>query len=475
MVRKVTEAKKKSSIIKKVALTTVIGMGLTFGSVYAEDSLPTIYHVYVDDEYIGAVEDKGIVQKYVQSQISDVQKDHKEYTLTTGEEISYVPEKVFDPSFNNQKVLDELKDEVSVEVETVGLSIGDETIAHLPTKEAAEEALQQLKLKYIDESTLKEVESNMKNSKKPEVKTGDSTIIDVTLSEEVSFSNEKTSLDDVLTVIDAVKLLQNGYLAEKKHKVAEGETLGEIAGQYDLDTDKLIELNKELKEDNPLQIGQELNVTEKQPYVDVIVKEETKKKETIDHETETKTSDSMYKGEEKVTQEGSDGEKVVHTATTKVNGKSTKTETLDEEVTKEAVNKLIVKGTKVKPSRGTGNFVRPTVGGTITSKQGQRWGSHHKGIDIAGVSDRTIKAADNGVVVSAGNSNDGYGNKIVINHNNGFKTIYAHLSSISVKPGQTVTRGSKIGMMGSTGHSTGVHLHFEVYKNGKLQNPLSHL
>ena len=96
----------------------------------------------------------------------------------------------------------------------------------------------------------------------------------------------------------------------------------------------------------------------------------------------------------------------------------------------------------------------------------------HRGIDIARPSSRTILAADNGVVVSAG-WDGAYGNKVVIDHNNGYKTLYAHLSSINVKVGQTVPQGANLGVMGSTGRSTGVHLHFEVTKNGSLVNPLS--
>src|SRR5699024_10251340 len=105
----------------------------------------------------------------------------------------------------------------------------------------------------------------------------------------------------------------------------------------------------------------------------------------------------------------------------------------------------------------------------------ERWGRTHKGIDIARPSNRAILAADHGVVTSAGYNSGGYGNKIVINHNNGMKTIYAHLDSISVKSGQKVEKGMEIGVMGSTGRSTGIHLHFEVYKNGKLKNPMSYL
>ncbi len=102
-----------------------------------------------------------------------------------------------------------------------------------------------------------------------------------------------------------------------------------------------------------------------------------------------------------------------------------------------------------------------------------RWGRYHKGIDIARPWDYTIKAADNGVVVSAGWAGS-YGNRIIIDHQNGMRTLYAHLSQINVSVGQTVAAGQKIGVMGSTGNSTGVHLHFEVYKNGVLQNPLSY-
>ncbi|MFK4998969.1 M23 family metallopeptidase [Bacillus sp. N9] len=126
------------------------------------------------------------------------------------------------------------------------------------------------------------------------------------------------------------------------------------------------------------------------------------------------------------------------------------------------------------PSRGTGSLAWPANGGYISSHMGHRWGKLHKGIDIARPSNYTIKAADNGVVVSAGWDNGGYGNKIVIDHQNGMRTVYAHLDSVGVSAGQTVEKGAAIGVMGSTGHSTGVHLHFEVYKNGKLENPVNY-
>jgi murein DD-endopeptidase MepM/ murein hydrolase activator NlpD len=127
---------------------------------------------------------------------------------------------------------------------------------------------------------------------------------------------------------------------------------------------------------------------------------------------------------------------------------------------------------QITPDAGTvvasGSFVWP-AGGTIT----QRFSWYHKGIDIASNAAPNILAADSGTVVIAGWLDGyGYGNRVMIDHGNGYRTLYAHLSRIYVVPGQTVSRGDAIGKMGSTGRSTGIHLHFEVIRNGVYLNPL---
>lgn len=128
---------------------------------------------------------------------------------------------------------------------------------------------------------------------------------------------------------------------------------------------------------------------------------------------------------------------------------------------------------QITPDAGTvvasGNFVWPTSGG-IT----QNFVWYHPAIDIANRAAPNILAADSGTVVGAGwLDNYGYGNRVIIDHGNGYRTLYAHMSAIYVVPGQTVSRGSAIGRMGSTGRSTGTHLHFEVIRNGVHLNPLS--
>lgn len=127
---------------------------------------------------------------------------------------------------------------------------------------------------------------------------------------------------------------------------------------------------------------------------------------------------------------------------------------------------------QITPDAGSvvasGNFVWPT-NGTIT----QNFVWYHPGIDIANKVAPNVLAADSGVITYASCLTYGYGCHVQINHGNGYTTLYGHFQQIYVTVGQTVGRGSAIGKMGSTGRSTGTHLHFEVIKNGVKLSPLS--
>lgn len=126
--------------------------------------------------------------------------------------------------------------------------------------------------------------------------------------------------------------------------------------------------------------------------------------------------------------------------------------------------------------RGNGWFIWPTDGRRISG-----WTFHdprnppHAGIDIGLRTGDPVYAADNGVVAYAGWNDWGYGYLIVLDHGNGFQTYYAHLSAIWVVCGQSVYQGTPIGAGGSTGHSTGPHLHFEIRYEGVPQDPLYYL
>jgi murein DD-endopeptidase MepM/ murein hydrolase activator NlpD len=114
--------------------------------------------------------------------------------------------------------------------------------------------------------------------------------------------------------------------------------------------------------------------------------------------------------------------------------------------------------------------------GKLTSRFGRRWGRMHKGIDIAGPVGTPINAAADGTVISAGWNSGGYGNLVELKHSDGTTTRYGHNSRLSVSVGQTVRQGQQLAEMGSTGHSTGSHLHFEIRPTGGTAvNPIAHL
>lgn len=121
------------------------------------------------------------------------------------------------------------------------------------------------------------------------------------------------------------------------------------------------------------------------------------------------------------------------------------------------------------------SIIQP-VSGVVTSRFGSRWGSSHKGIDIGAPKGSAVKAIAAGTVtLSKTGYNGGYGNYIIINHGNGVETVYGHNSALYVKEGQYVSQGQSIAGVGSTGRSTGNHLHLEIRINGVAHNPQNYL
>lgn len=467
----------KNKILKKAFFSLAFAGTLSLGigtAASAEESLKTVYHVYLDGERVGTVDSQQLIDDLSKQKIEEAKKTFKDYQLTV-EEIELIPEQMFRPVSNNEETLNKLNADLQVVAEAASIKIDDKTIASFKNKEEAEAALNKFKGKYVSEDILKQLETN-KNTSVPlqPIKENESRIVDVSYSDKVSVSEEKVAPEKLISAEDGLKLLEKGTLEAKKHEVKDTDVLGKVASEYKLTLDDLLTLNPGVKEDGIIKPGDQLNVKAYKPFTNVRVKEEVSKKEAIAYETEVIEDASMFKGDKKTKQEGKDGQKLLNYIVYKENGNEVKRDITKDETLTEPVKEIILKGTKVVPSRGTGSLTWPTAGGYISSKTGTRWGKMHKGLDIARPSDLTIKAVDNGKIIFAGNSG-AYGNKIEIDHGNGMKTIYAHLDSISVSKGQTVSQGQKIGIMGTTGRSTGVHLHIELYENGNLKNPLDYL
>lgn len=232
-------------------------------------------------------------------------------------------------------------------------------------------------------------------------------------------------------------------------------------------------------------------LTNESSPVRVKVMKTSTRTEALKYETVKKNSSTLYKGTKKTTQKGKNGRVQITELTTYIDSKKAYTGIVSEVVIKEPVNEIVLIGTKSNSSASgyapSRSFIWPTRGAyAISSYYGYRSAyisgrSFHGGIDIvlgygssAGI---PVVASASGTVVVANSGWRGYGHTVVIDHGNGIRTRYAHMypGSITVRVGQKVYQGQQIGRIGSTGNSTGPHLHFEVLVNGYKVNPLPYI
>jgi murein DD-endopeptidase MepM/ murein hydrolase activator NlpD len=465
----------------KIAITTTVAalaIGFSGGPIaLAENSsLTTVYHVYFNDTFVGTVSDKGTIKELISEKSKEIEKSYKNMNLELGTQITYIPEQVFHSTADNKETIKNLENVAYTQAKSAAIVIDGKPVVYLNNQDTAKEVVKKLELKFVTEEQLKSIEAKdaSANAPQPPLKENESRLLDVRLSKKVSIEEKNIEPTKILTADQAVSFLEKGTLEEQKYKVQDGDVLGSIANIHGLTLKQILALNPNLTEDTVLKLDQEINITVPKPFLEVIVEKEVNLKEAIPYQTQVINDSSLPKGENREKQQGTNGLQSATYRMTLQNGQAVKKEVIAKTILQNPTNHIVVKGTKVIPSRGDGTFSWPAVGGYVSSQMGFRWGKMHKGIDIARPSGYTIKAADNGVVVSAG-WDGSYGNKIVINHQNGYRTVYGHLSSISVSVGQTVAQGAAIGVMGATGDATGVHLHFEMYKNGALTNPIGHL
>lgn len=215
-------------------------------------------------------------------------------------------------------------------------------------------------------------------------------------------------------------------------------------------------------------------VTQQKDELDIAIKVQEKVQEEIEPDTVVLKDDNLYKGEFEE-EKGEVGIKEVFREVVYSNGKIIDKKIISENTILEPVNRVVKKGTRNPYDYGIAFLSNPTRGGYMTSGYGKRWESFHKGIDISGNLGDDVLAAIDGEVTYAQFNNGGYGNLIMIKHEDNMVTYYAHLNEIYVGVGDKINKGDVIGAIGNTGFSTGPHLHFELRVNGEAVDPTTYI
>ncbi|HHV64960.1 MAG TPA: peptidoglycan DD-metalloendopeptidase family protein [Peptococcaceae bacterium] len=343
-----------------------------------------------------------------------------------------------------------------------GLAVNGEVIAVMSTAEEIDEVLAAYQ-DYIAQPS----ETNQ--------------VFSVEIKDEVAKEKVQAGLAEIKTKEEVLEMLKAGRVKAIEYTVEKNDSLWLIARKNNMYTDEILAANPGLTEKSILYPGQVLKLSTAVPYLTVVSKGQKTEKETIPFAVVTNIDNSLPSGRSVVKQAGKDGEKEVTFTYTAQNGEIVEKTIVKETVLSQPVKQIIAQGPRItyvaaNTSRGSGSIsglVWP-LSGRISSYYGYRGGGFHSGIDINGSTGQPYVAAADGKVVAAGWSGN-YGRMILIDHGNGVATRYAHSSQLLVSVGQTVSKGQTIGYVGSTGRSTGPHLHFEVIINGSTVNPLNYL
>ncbi len=299
--------------------------------------------------------------------------------------------------------------------------------------------------------------------------------------EPVVVTREYTATSAIKEVSAMRGVLTANTMEQVDYIVQAGDTFSGIANSRDMTVAQLQLLNPDVDINN-LWIGQTLIISEAVPFLSVRTVDNVTYDGTVPFEVQEVPSEYLYQGDTQVLTPGVEGLATYNADITYLNGVEQERTINSTQVHSEPVTQVVAVGTKERPrTMATGQFQWP-IYGRINSSYGSRYifGSYsfHTGLDIAGSYGAAIAAADGGRVTFAGRGTGSYwsyGNYVVIDHENGLQTIYAHCSSLCVSAGDRVYKGQTVARVGATGRATGNHCHFQVKYNGQTVNPYNYL
>lgn len=453
------------------------------------------YQVYLDGEKIGLINSKEELLTLIDTEQSEIKK-------------SYGVDKVYPPSgldikkvytynddvVSSTEIYDKIKDiePFTIEGYTATVTYTEKKInndgeveedrhpVHLfmLDKKIFEESLYNTAVAFIGTENLTRYEEG---TQKEITETGEK-ITSVYFEETMTIKKSLISTEEYIfrNTDDLSKYLLFGTVEEQsKYTIKEGEDLNTIADEHNLNIEELLIANPQYPAANVLvTAGDEINVGLINPIVSVVYNKTIVEDIDVAYKEETIKDKTKYTDYKEVRTKGVNGVSRITQNVKFINGEIKNLEIDKTETLKEPINQVTVIGTKsiniggyyyYDNSQGNDTWSWPTITPfIITSRYKWRWGRQHQGIDISGCGyGSPIYAVKDGVVIYTNrNASKSEGLAVYIDHGNGYITQYMHLSRIHVSPGQVVKREQKIGAMGSTGASTGTHLHLGVVVNG---------
>ena len=355
---------------------------------------------------------------------------------------------------NGQALEDALNAQLDVVEHGYALYVDGVFVGATQTKGALEELLTQVAAAYRNENT-----------------------VSIAFAERVQILECDLPVESFTNLADIALILNSTKAGEVTYTVKKGDCWSVIAQDHDMTNKELLALNPGYDIDK-LQIGDVLVISNAVPYLTVIVSQMEYYIADVVYDVEYIDDDTMWQGDSVVVSKGVYGTADTSALVTYQGTVEVSREIITQTVLTEPVTQVERRGTVPRPSWApTGTFRWPTVG-RLSSKFGNRYifgkYSFHGGIDIANSAGTDIVAADGGIVTFSGTSGN-YGKLIIIDHQNGYKTYYAHCSKLLVGVGAKVHKGQHIAEMGTTGRSTGNHLHFEVRYKNERKDPLKYL
>ena len=490
------------SYIISTLLIAIILFFLGFTNYHSNEPI-SVYNVYLKGRIIGVVKDKDSFENYINNKENSIKKKY-------GVDKVYMPNGVvvkkmitYDNNIDsNEEVYKKIIKLKQFTIKGTVVTINypnDKTKKPLNlyvlNKEIFDSSLEELIKSFVDSEKYK---NYMESTQKEIVDTGD-IIKNIDISEKITYRNTYVSIDNYIYTKKsdlAQFLLYGTNEKQKSYVVKDGDTIETVALANKLNVQEFLLANSQFNSENTLLYsGLEVNVGLINPVINIVVEVNDVRDEEKNFATVVKYDSNKLQGTEYVKQAGEKGLYRVSREYQFINGQLSDTVTLNSTELKPTIDKIIVKGDKEIPNvADLSSWAWPTDSAyTITTYYGYRWGTMHPAIDISGPGHGSgIYAANNGTIQVAkggctpGNSgcNGRRGNYIIINHNNqGYHTVYMHLSSILVKTGQTVSRGQKIATMGNTGEVypvpsryspySGTHLHFATTRGDPSNGGMS--